>query len=99
MKKDLPCVSFEMCFIVLEQRKSTREKASVSFSDEMKYLRMIESKQFAEHSFPRVKGHQVTLAWMKKGFSVPVIIEESNGLEMHMPPKSLSVSFLIVLMR
>lgn len=60
--------------------------------DERRFAKMISTKRFAPNKFPYMNGEDVTLEWMRKtGLKEPIIIEEPDGLEMRMPPSSLTV--------
>ncbi|KAJ3110619.1 JmjC domain-containing histone demethylation protein 1, partial [Physocladia obscura] len=68
------------------------EKNRAAVEDEHKYVKLLHTKRFAKNKFLYVDGHSVTLEWIRAfGFKEPFLVESPDGLEMRMPPASLTV--------
>ncbi|KAJ3125259.1 JmjC domain-containing histone demethylation protein 1 [Physocladia obscura] len=68
------------------------EKDRAAVEDEHKYVKLLHTKRFAKNKFLYVDGHSVTLEWLRAfGFKEPFLVESADGLEMRMPPASLTV--------
>ncbi|KAJ3400701.1 JmjC domain-containing histone demethylation protein 1 [Chytriomyces hyalinus] len=60
--------------------------------DEHKYAKLLRAKRFAPNRFPYVNGDTVSLEWLRcTGMRDPFLIEDPEGLDMRMPPASLTV--------
>ncbi|KAJ3256810.1 JmjC domain-containing histone demethylation protein 1 [Chytriomyces hyalinus] len=60
--------------------------------DEHKYAKLLRAKRFAPNRFPYVNGDTVSLEWLRRtGMRDPFLIEDPEGLDMRMPPASLTV--------
>ena len=84
-------------------RKSRRMTAKIDYAnlnegvqvDPNRWMRYLETKRIVVHSFPKMKGAEVTMAWLTENedaMTQPIIIEEPDGLGMKMPGPSLTVS-------
>ncbi|CAG8675077.1 5534_t:CDS:2 [Funneliformis mosseae] len=82
-------------------RKSQREHSKVNYADlengltgnPYKWKRVLDSKLFQKHKFRKVRGEQLTIDWIRWfGLEEPIIIESSDGLDMKMPHKDITVS-------
>lgn len=84
-------------------RKSTRMTAKIDYAtlnegvqaDPKRWMRYLETKRIVMHSFPRMKGADVTMAWLTENedaMTQPIIIEDPDGLGMKMPDPSFTVS-------
>ncbi|TPX58747.1 hypothetical protein PhCBS80983_g02920 [Powellomyces hirtus] len=81
-------------------RKSTRDKTQVNYNElnegiaveEYRFTKILQARKFAQESFQRLKGEDLTLEWARKdGLREPVIIESPEGLDIQMPDKRLIV--------
>ncbi|KAJ3066618.1 Lysine-specific demethylase 7A [Podochytrium sp. JEL0797] len=69
-----------------------KDRGGAFAEDEHKYAKLIQSKRFAKNKFAYVNGDSVTLSWLRTtGFREPFLVEEPEGLDMRMPPASLTV--------
>ncbi|KAJ3394422.1 JmjC domain-containing histone demethylation protein 1 [Entophlyctis sp. JEL0112] len=69
-----------------------RDRAGSFAEDEHKYAKMLLTKRFVKSKFPYVNGHAVTLDWLRMtGFKEPFLVECPDGLDMKMPPSTLTV--------
>ncbi|KAJ3411794.1 hypothetical protein HDV05_001693 [Chytridiales sp. JEL 0842] len=60
--------------------------------DERKHSKLLNTKTFLPHSFKYLRGEEATLEWAREtGMREPFIVETPQGLEMQMPPGSLTV--------
>ncbi|CAG8715052.1 10779_t:CDS:2, partial [Cetraspora pellucida] len=84
-------------------RKSLREHSRINYADlengltgnPYKWKRVLDSKSFINHKFPKVRGDQLTLDWIRTfGFDEPILIDNPEGLDMKMPSKDITVSYI-----
>ncbi|KAJ3089550.1 hypothetical protein HK102_006116, partial [Quaeritorhiza haematococci] len=82
-------------------RKSKREKSVINYNelnsgtvrDEYKYSKVLAARIFPDDSFPRIKGEDLNLDFVRAtGLRTPVVVENPEGLDMAMPPNTLTVS-------
>ncbi|KAI0273867.1 jumonji protein [Gloeopeniophorella convolvens] len=84
-------------------RKSSRNKLvrdyvnlhSGTDSDPRRWSQLLESKRFNNDLYKRMKGSELCQEWMDNdptAMTEPVVIEDSEGLEMTMPSPSLTVT-------
>ena len=60
--------------------------------DELKYTKMLQTKNIPVGNFKRLKGEELNLEYVKQtGLRYPVIVEDPDGLGMKMPPSTLTV--------
>lgn len=60
--------------------------------DELRYSKLLYARRFAEDTFERLNGSEVTIEWAATtGFRDPVVIPVADGLGMVMPPATLTV--------
>jgi F-box and leucine-rich repeat protein 10/11 len=63
-------------------------------SDARRWSQLLECKTFAQDSFKRMRGSELTQDWLDNDPTAmvePIIIEEPDGLGMRMPPPTLTV--------
>ncbi|KAI8612775.1 hypothetical protein BC830DRAFT_1244445, partial [Chytriomyces sp. MP71] len=67
------------------------EAASLA-EDEHKYAKLLRAKRFAPNKFAYVDGDMVTMDWVRRtGLREPFLVQNPDGLDMKMPPSSLTV--------
>ncbi|KAI9360390.1 hypothetical protein DFJ73DRAFT_815517 [Zopfochytrium polystomum] len=60
--------------------------------DERRWAKVVQTKRFSPNKFPYMNGEDLTVEWARRtGLREPVIVEEPDGLEMTMPPSTLTV--------
>ncbi|KAJ3172626.1 JmjC domain-containing histone demethylation protein 1 [Geranomyces variabilis] len=81
-------------------RKSKRGTTQINYNElnegipaeEHRFTKILQARTFAQESFTRLKGHELTLKWARKdGLREPVIVESPEGLDIKMPDKDLIV--------
>ncbi|RIB03690.1 hypothetical protein C2G38_753415 [Gigaspora rosea] len=84
-------------------RKSLREHSRINYADlengltgnPYKWKRVLDSKLFVKHKFPKIRGDQLTLDWIRTfGLDEPILIDNPDGLDMKMPSKDITVSYI-----
>ncbi|CAG8518077.1 3369_t:CDS:2 [Dentiscutata erythropus] len=84
-------------------RKSLREHSRINYADlengltgnPYKWKRVLDSKLFVKPKFPKVRGDQLTLDWVRTfGLDEPILIDNPDGLDMKMPSKDITVSYI-----
>ncbi len=80
---------------VRKSERATKVKLFISDDlviDELKYTKLLASKNIPMAQFHRLKGSELNLDYIKNiGLSRPVLVEKMDGLEMQMPPNTLTV--------
>ncbi|KAJ3160614.1 JmjC domain-containing histone demethylation protein 1 [Geranomyces michiganensis] len=81
-------------------RKSKRGTTQINYNElnegipaeEHRFTKILQARTFAQESFKRLKGNELTLKWARKdGLREPVIVESPEGLDIKMPDKDLIV--------
>ncbi|ORY47061.1 hypothetical protein BCR33DRAFT_715425, partial [Rhizoclosmatium globosum] len=67
-----------------------KDRGGAFAEDEHKYAKLLRTKRFAPNNY--VNGESVTLEWLRlTGMKEPFLVEEPDGLDMKMPPRTLTV--------
>ena len=72
----------------MNQQRESRNKPA----EQHKWKRLIDIKQFTPHNFPIMDGNLVTMEYLEiLGFSEPIMILKNIGLDMQMPPATITI--------